>query len=227
MILNTPYPPDLNDLYRLYKFIIDNNRTTILEFGSGWSSIIFLIALSELKEKKSKMIKKLRRKHPFELFIVENEKKYLDISRKRIERFIKKLKIKKPPKIHYNLTDVYMTTFQDRICTKYKKIPLCNPDFIYVDGPDQFKVIGDVSGISTRHQDFMPMQCDLLTIEYYLIPGTIIVFDGRSANAKFVKDHFKRSWKYKNDRVNDQHIFHLKDPILGKINKNLLNFYKK
>ena len=51
MILNTPYPPDLNDLYRLYKFIIDNNRTTILEFGSGWSSIIFLIALSELKKK--------------------------------------------------------------------------------------------------------------------------------------------------------------------------------
>ena len=30
------------------------------------------------------MIKKLRRKHPFELFIVENEKKYLDISRKEL-----------------------------------------------------------------------------------------------------------------------------------------------
>ena len=32
----------------------------------------------------------------------------------------------------------------------------------------------------------MPMQ-DLLTIEYYLIPGTIIVFDGRSATQNLLK----------------------------------------
>ena len=28
-----PYMPDLNDLYRLYQFVILNKRTTILEFG--------------------------------------------------------------------------------------------------------------------------------------------------------------------------------------------------
>ena len=39
-----PFVPELNDLYRLYQFIKLNKRTTILEFGSGWSSLIFLLA---------------------------------------------------------------------------------------------------------------------------------------------------------------------------------------
>ena len=46
-----PYKPNLIDLYSLYKFVIDNNRTTVLEFGSGWSTLIFCIALAELKKK--------------------------------------------------------------------------------------------------------------------------------------------------------------------------------
>ena len=89
-----------------------------------------------------------------------------------------------------------MTTFKDRICTQYKKLPLCNPDFIYLDGPDQFKVKEDINGISTRHKDMMPMSCDILKFEYFYTPGTIIICDGRAANAKFLKDHFKRKWKY-------------------------------
>ena len=42
-----------------------------------------------------------------------------------------------------------MTTFNDLIYTKYKRLPLCNPDFIYLDGPDQFN-IKNVNGISTN-----------------------------------------------------------------------------
>ena len=85
-----------------------------------------------------------------------------------------------------------MTSFQGRISTEYKKLPMCNPDFIYVDGPDQFNVKGNINGLSTRHKDMMPMQCDILKIEYYLIPGTIIIADGRAANSKFLKDFFQK-----------------------------------
>ena len=118
-----------------------------------------------------------------------------------------------------------MTTFNNRICTQYKKLPLCNPDFIYLDGPDQFKVKKDINGISTRHKDMMPMVCDILKFEYFYTPGTIIVCDGRAANAKFLLDNFKRRWKYFNDKKNDQHIFNLIDPVLGKYNKKQLEFY--
>lgn len=43
--------PELKDLYRLYKFIMLNKRTTIMEFGSGWSSLIFNLALYDLKKR--------------------------------------------------------------------------------------------------------------------------------------------------------------------------------
>ena len=77
-----PYKPDLRDLYNLYHLIIINKRTTILEFGTGWSSLIISLALSDLKRKYD--ISNLRRQNPFELFVLDNEKKYLNLSKKRI-----------------------------------------------------------------------------------------------------------------------------------------------
>jgi len=227
MIHKNPYAPDLEDLYRLYQFILKNNRTTILEFGVGWSSLIILLALNEVKKNKSKSISKIRRNNPFELFIVDNEKKFLNLTKKRIDKFINEIGLKDPPKINYLFSEINMTTFEGRISTEYKKLPLCNPDFIYVDGPDQFKVKGNVNGLSTRNKDMMPMICDILKMEYFLIPGTLIILDGRGANTKFMKDHFKRNWIYKYHKKNDQHSFLLDDAPLGSINKNQLSFYKK
>ena len=222
-----PYIPDLEDLYNLYQYVLINKRTTILEFGSGWSTLIISLALRELRDKFYNNVKNLRRNNVFELFVVENEKKYLDITKKNVNKFNKYLDIKNPVKINYFLTEVEMTLFDNRICTQYKKLPLCNPDFIYLDGPDQFNIKNDINGISTRHKDMMPMVCDILKFEYFYTPGTLIVCDGRSANAKFLKDHFKRNWKYINDKKKDQHIFYLQDPILGKYNKLQLEFYRK
>ena len=73
--------PGLSDLYYIYKYVIQNNRTTILELGSGWSSLIFIIALNELYKKNKDSIKKIRIHNPFELYILENNKKYLNITK--------------------------------------------------------------------------------------------------------------------------------------------------
>ena len=227
MVYNEPYIPYLSKLYRLYQFVLINKRTTVFEFGSGWSTLIFSLALKELRDKYSKEVKKLRRNNPFELFVLENEKKYLSISRNRVQKFNKSLNIKNPIKSNYHFSDVEMTLFNGKICTQYKKLPLCNPDFIYLDGPDQFNVKKDINGITLKHKDMMPMVCDILKFEYFYTPGTIIIIDGRSANAKFLKDNFKRKWKYIDDQKNDQHIFWLDDPTLGKYNTEQLNFYKE
>lgn len=226
MIVDKPYLPELKDLYMLYQYVVLNKRTTILEFGSGWSSLILNIALKDLKRKYNKKIKKLRRQNPFELFILENEKKYLNISKKRILKYDKKLG---NPKIKTNFffSEVNMVLYKEKIATEYKKIPLCNPDLVYIDGPNQYKVKKNIYGINTGHKDLMPMMCDVLKFEYFFIPGTIIILDGRAANAKFLKDHFKRKWRYIRDIKNDQHVFLLKDPILGKYNKLQTEFYNK
>ena len=50
---NKLFPPNLVDLYRIHQFIILNNRTSVLEFGCGWSSLIILHALNENLKKKN------------------------------------------------------------------------------------------------------------------------------------------------------------------------------
>ena len=71
----------------------------------------------------------------------------------------------------------------------------------------------------------MPMVCDILKFEHFYTPGTMIVFDGRAANAKFYRDNFQRNWRYLNDKKTDQHVFYLNDPILGEYNKLQVKFY--
>ena len=69
------------------------------------------------------------------------------------------------------------------------------------------------------------MASDILKIEYFLIPGTIILVDGRGANVNFLKNNFQRNWKYVRLDKTDQHMFVLIDKPLGNINKNQIKFY--
>ena len=150
---NKVFQPDLNDLYRLYQFIILNKRTTILEFGSGWSSLIMAHALKNNMKKYKDKVKNLRRGNPFEIFIIENQKKYLKLTKKKNDKILGKSKV-----IKYFYSKCKMTKFKGKYyATEYLKLPLINPDFIYLDGPDQFGTKGAINNFSTRHADLMPM----------------------------------------------------------------------
>ena len=200
-ISNTPYSPRIEEMYFLFNFIKINKRLTILEFGSGWSSLFFCAALKENKKKYYEYCKdNIRNSNLFELFVLENEKFFLNISRKRIEKF-------------------YMN--------RGIKVPLCNPDFIYLDGPDQFKIKAKKNNFVINHPDLMPMGSDILKIEFYLRPGTIIIVDGRGANFQFLKAFLKRKWIYKYISKIDKYIMYLDAPSLGRANTNNLKFYQK
>lgn len=222
MIYKYQYSPELIDLYRLYNLVFQNKRTTVLEFGCGWSSVIIVKALIDLKKKYFNSIKKIRRQNPFELFIVDNEKKYLLITKKLIKDFLPNNDLK----IHFHYSKVKMTKFNNRVACEYLSMPMCNPDFIYLDGPDQFNIKGRVNNLNIGHKDFMPMQCDILKIENFLQPGTIILADGRKANTRFLKNNFQREWSYKEEDAYDQVLMLLKEKPLGIVNKKILSFYK-
>ncbi len=221
------YPGIYKYMYNMYNYIKLNKRLVILEFGSGWSSLIFVIALNELIKENSKIIKEMKIGRSYEIFILENSKKYLNYTKQRINKYFKYSKTQNFCKINYFHSDVYMSTFNNRIVTEYKKLPLCNPDFIYLDGPDQFNIKGKINGFSTRHINLMPMVSDILKIEYFLVPGTIILIDGRAANTRFLKDHFKRKWIYNYDKKSDLHSFLLDEKPFGKKNSKILKLYKK
>lgn len=213
--------PDLKDLYRIHQLIILNKRMTALEFGCGWSTIIIKHALSLNQKKYGKNISKLRKKNTFELFTIDNQKKFLKLTEVKSKKILGK-----KGKVNFIFSDCIMTKFNERFTTTYKKLPAVNPDFIYLDGPDPMSVKGSVNGFHTRHLELMPMSADILKIEPFLVPGTIIVVDGRTANSVFLKNNFQRNWIFKRDEFNDQSIFYLNDQPLGKLNKLQLKFWK-
>ena len=55
ILTSITHKPDLIDLYRLYQFVVLNKRITILEFGSGWSTLIYFLAMNNLKKNLKKM----------------------------------------------------------------------------------------------------------------------------------------------------------------------------
>jgi hypothetical protein len=220
LLTKDPYKPDLVDLCRLHRFVLENKRTTILEFGTGWSTWVFADALSKLKSRHGEEVASLRRNNAFELHVVDDEPDFIRLSESRLPAHLRSI-------VTFHERPAIMSTFNQRICTFYEAIPHVSPDFIYVDGPNQFNVKKDVGGWSTRHKDMMPMCGDVLRFEHFLTPGTIIVFDGRTANARFVKANLQREWSYSYEEEFDQHIFLMSEAPLGKYNKRQLDFYSR
>ncbi len=217
-----PYRPELVDLFNIYQIIVKNKRITSLEFGSGWSSLIIALALRENKKKFNNHVKRLRRNNVFKNYAVDNEKKFLEISKKRLKQFDNNLL-----KDNYFLfSKAKLTTHDMRYVTEFEKLPKINPDFIYLDGPDQFKIISKHK-FNINHKDFAPMSADILKIEFFLNPGTIMLVDGRGLNCNFLKKYLKRNWSYKYIKFSDQHIFTLNQDIKGVHSQKLFDFFKK
>ena len=218
---SNPQPPELQDLYRLYQFILLNKRTTVLEFGCGYSSILISKALKKLRLKNKKKLPFARCKYPFQLFIIDNVKKYLNIVKKRLKKYL----------VYENVNFFYskaqMTIYKDNFATEYLELPRVNPDFIYLDGPNPFTINNSKNNFTVSNPDMMPMSCDILKFENYLTPGTIILIDGRAANARFLKNNFKRNWKEFFEKEHDQTIFLLDEKPLGPFNIEQIKFYKK
>ncbi len=215
-----PFLPILKDLYYLYQLIILNKRTTVLEYGCGWSTLIMHLALMKNK-KKSDGKAFTRAGNPFELFALDNSKKFINISKKRVKKFSKNYK-----NVTFKYSKALMTKFNGRYCTEYQNHPLLNPDFIYIDGPSQWTVKNKIENFTVNHFSMMPMISNILKFEHFLTPGTIIVSDGRTANVRFLKSNFQRNWKHYYKKEMDQHYFILDEDSLGRWNDEQIKYYK-
>jgi hypothetical protein len=214
----TPYPPELDDLIRLHYLARTRRVTTILEFGSGKSTVVFAHALAQNKaEFNDYVMKNIRRGNPFEIHSVDINNEWVETCKNNIPEALH-------PFVHFTVCDVDMTTFNGRACTMYASIPNVCPDLIYLDGPDQHCAKGDVRGISTRGVDRLPMSADILVMEPFLLPGTLIVVDGRTANARFLRNNLQRNWGYRHHTAEDVHTFELTEEPLGKLNARQVSF---
>lgn len=213
--LDEAYSDELDDLGRLHWLVHTRKVMTILEFGLGKSTTIFDDALRKNKLRdQSRERCNLRRNNQYECHSIDNYEKWIDEvkSKNNLET------------VSYHKSELLMGEFQGRVCTFYDPLPNLCPDFIYLDGPDQFSPQGSVRGITTNHKDRMPMSADILALEHFLLPGTLIVIDGRTANARFLRSNFQRDWLYYFDQDADQHYFELVEEPLGIYNKRQIEF---
>jgi|MDSZ01.2.fsa_nt_gb hypothetical protein len=209
------FAPDLKELNSLARIIHLTKRTTVLEFGCGWSSLVFAASLSH-QESIHGNISMFRRTHPYKCYSVDDSKKYINESEMRISKNLKQ-------HINFCFSEIQMCSWNGRTATEYLNIPSISPDLIYIDAPSQFGIKGNINGFNTGDHDLLPMMCDILKIEYFLLPKTIIVIDGRKANTEFIKNNLQRKWEYKHCPKRDQHFLLLDEEPLGELNRSLIN----
>lgn len=213
-----PYQPEWDDLSRLFALARLRRATTILEFGCGFSTVVFAHAMSLNAREHGEYVRtSLRRGSAFELHVVDDMPNYVELTKQRLSK-------EQSAHVEFHVSNVRMTTFRDRIATEYEKLPNVCPDLIYLDGPSQDSAEGEVNGISTRHPDRLPMACDILKLEHFLLPGTLIVVDGRTANARFLKTNLQREWRHEHDEEGDVHYFEMIEDPLGKWNRRQIEF---
>ena len=212
------YPPELFDLIRLHYLVRLRKVTTILELGVGYSTLIMSHALNMNKKDHKKFVSEnLRRGNAFEIHSVDTSRRFLKESIKRIPNNLKNF-------INSYFSEAEMTLFNGQICANLKKLPNICPDFIYVDGPSFMHVKGQKNGIHTRHIDRTIISCDLMKIESFFLPGTLIVWDGLTSYARFVQSNFKRKWKFKHLDNLDISIAEQIEKPLGVYNKQQIKF---
>ena len=207
------FAPNWDDLVRLHQIIRQRKSFTVLEFGVGYSTIIMADALSKNQQDWENLgdAPKIRNRFMFKLFSVDASKKWIEEAKKKIPTNLL-------PYVEFNYSPLSIGTFNGQLCHYYKKIPDIVPDFIYLDGPDPKDVKGKINGLSFQCDERTVMAGDLLLMESTFLPGTFIIVDGRTNNARFLANNFKRKYGIKWDKAGDVTTLELNEERLGRHN---------
>ncbi len=212
--------PNYVDLARIHKIIRKYKIFTSLEFGIGYSTYVISDALNKNKidYTKSKFKKIIKKNNLFENHCIDSSKKWISFFKKDFKNF----SYKNNTIINYSA--VYLDNFNNKICTYYEKIPSILPDFIYLDGPDPDTVKNKLENIDYKNNDFVVMSADILKFENYLLPGCIIIIDGRNTNSRFLKDNLSRNWVYYESYKEAISLLYLNEKPIGLRNYNYLQY---
>jgi len=213
------FPPEFVDLARLYRLVVSRKCFTVLEFGVGWSTIVLAAAVRENERRWTRTPDRprIRNETPFCVYSVDASRKWLDNARGMVPA-----ELSGYTEIRYS--SVEAGTFNSRMCHFYEAIPDVVPDFIYLDAPHHENVEGNVSGLSWKNQDRTIISGDLLTMESTLLPGTCVLVDGRTSNARFLECNLQRTWSIFHDVEGDVTMMELQESPLGRLNEDTLRY---
>lgn len=202
-----PKPPEPDDLVRLHKLIRQRRSMTVLEFGVGYSTIIMADALLKNQEdwNKLKSKPKIKNRYMFQLFCVDSNSYYMEISKARFP-------VNLLNHVHFHYSEVVIGTFNGQMCHYYNSLPDIVPDFIYLDGPHPKDVKGEINGLSFQCNERTVISADILLMEPTLKSGSYIVVDNRENNVWFLRNNFKRNWIIRRIKNVPLTIMELREP---------------
>lgn len=212
-------PPELSDLARLHRLVSSRRVFTVLEFGVGWSTIVLAAAIQRNKEQWERLERKpqIRSDEPFKVISVDASQEWLQNAEGLIPEHLR-------PLVTLCHSETYASDFLGRACHFYQDVPDIVPDFIYLDGPDPKDVSGTVNGLSWMNPDRTVCAGDILIMESTLLPGTCVLVDGRSNNARFLINNLQRHWGTEYDRSAEVTALELQEPPLGALNERRLRY---
>jgi hypothetical protein len=212
------YEPEVDDLYFLYCLVREKAVVSILEIGSGWSTLVLAKALAENLESFGKeYLTEVRFPNPFKLLTIDASKQWQEIA-------IERLPLELRPLVIPIVSEPILSEHNGILSHKYDKFPNFIADLIYLDGPDHDQVKGNIRGFQYNENFLPPMAADLLAVEPFMWPETFVVTDGRGANATFLRTNFKRNWQVIHDRFGDRTLFRLDEIPFGSISEQHIDF---
>jgi hypothetical protein len=157
------YPPDFSDLWFLYQTVRKRAPRTILEFGSGASTVVLAQALHDNTAASPG--------EPGHLYSIDDQRRWADVTTSTIPPHLRELcEVRHIPTVEIDFDGVP--------CFRHAQLPDVIPDMIYLDGPT-----------FSRQRN---IAVDILDIERDLLPDTLLIIDGRGANTEFLKTHLSR-----------------------------------
>ncbi|MDH4226864.1 MAG: hypothetical protein OEV59_03795 [Deltaproteobacteria bacterium] len=216
-----PFPLQVADLVRLHKLVRSRKCFTVLEFGIGYSTMVMADALRKNEIEWNALPDKpeVRNRFMFKIFSVDASMHWIEQTKGKIPEDLR-------DRVHVQQSDVVIGTHIGQICHYYKNLPDVVPDFIYLDGPTPKDVQGQVNGLSFQCDERTVMSADLLLMEPTFLPGTFIIIDGRTNNARFLERNFTRKYEIIWDKKGDITTFELQEERLGKYNILGSDFFK-
>lgn len=183
-------PPNYCDLARLHFTLRSRKAFTVLEFGVGYSTYVMADAITKNRADYIKSeYSSANKDQTFHIHSVDSSEHWIENTKKNIP----------PPlndvvSIHYS--KVFPGAVEGRACHLYSELPDVVPDFIYIDGPDPTTVTGSTHGLSWAASVRPVMSADLLYLEPCLYPGSYVMIDGRTLNARFLASQLRRTWAF-------------------------------
>ncbi len=179
-------PSDLLDLANLHAAVLKRRPSVILEFGTGFSTVVLAHAMGPGGRLYS-----------------------LDANEKWIENAKSKVPIQLSDRIVFQYSPVNINVHNGELCHFYEKLPNIVPDFIYLDGPGTHDIHGEIRGLTFQPSGQVRQQvaADILLYESTLKKGATLVVDSRYINVHFLIRNLRRRWRVQIDRIRRQTAF--------------------